>query len=191
MGQHLNRRTKSHNWIIGIPMKTTCAPLQSIVCFTPMGQRLNRRLNLTTESSASLWKQLVPLSCRSFTLLLWAAFKQGTKSRNWIIGIPMRTICAPLLADCLLYSYGEASKQKLMRNKWITEAKAFNFTFRCFGDVLQITFVIIQNFANWIPLIYPNKLWGERNNRNRFLCFFSCYLHQILHQCSSFNQTLW
>jgi hypothetical protein len=36
--------------------------------------------------------------------------------------------------------------------------KAFNFTFRCFGDVLQITFVIIQNFANRIPLIYPNEL---------------------------------
>lgn len=47
------------------------------------------------------------------------AFKKETKSRNWIIGIPIGTQCAFLLVDHLLYSRGAAFKQKTKSRNWI------------------------------------------------------------------------
>jgi hypothetical protein len=47
-----------------------------------------------------------------------------------VVGIPMGTICAPLLADLLLYSYESKFLQKLVKDKKIREARAFNFTYR-------------------------------------------------------------
>ena len=45
-----------------------------------------------------------------------------------VVGIPMGTKCAPLLADCFLYSYESEFLQKLVKDKKIHEARAFNFT---------------------------------------------------------------
>jgi hypothetical protein len=42
----------------------------------------------------------------------------------------MGTNCAPLLADLFLYSYESEFLQKLVKNKKIHEARAFNFTYR-------------------------------------------------------------
>jgi hypothetical protein len=47
-----------------------------------------------------------------------------------VVGIPMGTNCAPLLADLFLYSYESEFLQKLVKDKKIHEAKAFNFTYR-------------------------------------------------------------
>jgi hypothetical protein len=49
----------------------------------------------------------------------------------------MDTNCAPLLADLLLYSYESEFLQKLVKDKKIHEARAFNFTFRYIDDVLS------------------------------------------------------
>ena len=46
--------------------------------------------------------------------------------------------CAPLLADLFLYSYESEFLQKLVKDKKIHEARAFNFTFRYIDDVLSI-----------------------------------------------------
>jgi hypothetical protein len=61
-----------------------------------------------------------------------------------VVGIPMGTNCAPLLADLFLYSYESEFLQKLVKDKKIHEARAFNFTYResfyspgpvaCFSD---------------------------------------------------------
>jgi hypothetical protein len=42
----------------------------------------------------------------------------------------MGTNCAPLLADLFLYSYESEFLQKLVKDKKIHEARAFNFTCR-------------------------------------------------------------
>ena len=66
-----------------------------------------------------------------------------------VVGIPMGTNCAPLLADLLLYSYESEFLQKLVKDKKIHEARAFNFTHRYIDDVLSI---------NNSRLIYPPEL---------------------------------
>ena len=55
-----------------------------------------------------------------------------------VVGIPMDTNCAPLLADLFLYSYESEFPQNLVKDKKIHEARAFNFTYRYIDDVLFI-----------------------------------------------------
>jgi hypothetical protein len=43
-----------------------------------------------------------------------------------VVGIPMGTNCAPLLADLFLFSHMSAFLQKLVKDKKIHEARAFN-----------------------------------------------------------------
>ena len=67
----------------------------------------------------------------------------------------MGTNCAPLLADLFLYSYESEFLQKLVKDKKIHEARAFNFTYRYIDDVLSIN---NSRFAEFLPLIYPPEL---------------------------------
>ena len=67
----------------------------------------------------------------------------------------MGTNCAPLLADLVLYSYESEFLQKLVKNKKIHEATAFNFTYRYIDDVLSIN---NSRFAEFLPLKYPPEL---------------------------------
>jgi hypothetical protein len=55
-----------------------------------------------------------------------------------VVGTPMGTNCAPLLADLFLYSYESEFLQKVVKDKKIHEARAFNFTYRYIDDVLSI-----------------------------------------------------
>jgi hypothetical protein len=65
------------------------------------------------------------------------------------------TNCAPLLADLFLYSYESEFLQKLVKDKKIHEARAFNFTYRYIDDALSIN---NSRFAEFLPLIYPPEL---------------------------------
>ena len=72
-----------------------------------------------------------------------------------VVGIPMGTNCTPLLADLFLYSYESEFLQKLVKDKKIHEARAFNFTYRYIDDVLSIN---NSRFAEFLTLIYPPEL---------------------------------
>ena len=72
-----------------------------------------------------------------------------------VVGIPMGTNCAPLLADLFLYSYELEFLQKIVKDKKIHEARAFNFTYRYIDDVLSIN---NSRFAEFLPFIYPPEL---------------------------------
>jgi hypothetical protein len=72
-----------------------------------------------------------------------------------VVGIPMGTNCAPLLAYLFLYLYESEFLQELVKDKKIREAKAFNFTYRYIDDVLSIN---NSRFAEFLPLIYPPEL---------------------------------
>ena len=61
-----------------------------------------------------------------------------------VIGIPMWKTSAPFLADLFLYSYEVGFIQKLIKDKTITEPKAFNLTF---------ILTLFRQFSDWIPLI--------------------------------------
>ena len=62
---------------------------------------------------------------------------------------------APLLADLFVYSYESEFLQKLVKDKKIHEARAFNFTYRYIDDVSSIN---NSRFAEFLPLIYPPEL---------------------------------
>ena len=83
-----------------------------------------------------------------------------------VIGIPMGTNCVPLLADLFLYSYESEFLQKLVIDKKIHEARAFNLTYRYIDDVLSIN---NSRFAEFFPLIYPSELEVKRDHRYRFV----------------------
>ena len=72
-----------------------------------------------------------------------------------VVGIPMGTNCAPLLANLVLYSYESKFLLKFVKDKKIHEARTFNFTYRYIDEVSSIN---NSRFAEFLPLIYPPEL---------------------------------
>ena len=72
-----------------------------------------------------------------------------------VVGIPMGTNCAPLLADLFLYSYEAEFVQSLIKGGNRRLAKSFNFTYRYIDDVLSLN---NPKFSDYINDIYPVEL---------------------------------
>ena len=89
----------------------------------------------------------------SFLLITYLSISEGALIN--IIGILVRTICAPLFANIFLYSNGAEFIQKHIKDIIITEGKAFNLVFRYIGDALSIN---NPHFANCFPLIDKIKI---------------------------------
>jgi len=68
-----------------------------------------------------------------------------------MVGIPMGTNCAPLLADLFLHSYEAEFDQELLRKGEKKLAQSFNYTFRYTDDALSLN---NKNFSNFLHLIY-------------------------------------
>ena len=79
----------------------------------------------------------------------------GGKVFQQIVGIPMGTNCAPLLADIFLYSYEEEFIQSLLSTGKKKLASQFNFTYRYIDDVLSIN---NTDFENYLGQMYPAEL---------------------------------
>jgi hypothetical protein len=92
-----------------------------------------------TEQVLTKWKHI-----KQYRYLIFLQLFQQ------VVGIPMGTNCAPFLADLFLYSYESEFHQKLLKDKKIHEARAFNFTYRYIDDVLSIN---NSRFAEFLPLI--------------------------------------
>ena len=60
-----------------------------------------------------------------------------------------------LFLNLFVYSYESEFLQKLVKDKKIHEARAFNFIYRYIDDVLSIN---NSRFAEFLPLIYPPEL---------------------------------
>jgi hypothetical protein len=93
-----------------------------------------------------------------------------------VVGIPMGTNCAPLLADLYLYSYESECLQKLVKDKKIHEARAFIFTYRYIDDVLSIN---NSRFAEFLPLIYPPELMKMTFQEIRIIATGPCIANQL------------
>ena len=76
---------------------------------------------------------------------------------------PLKQTVPLYLADILLYSCEADYILKLIKDKRITEDKAFILTSKYINDVLSIN---NSNFGHWSPIKYPHII--RRNNRNSF-----------------------
>ena len=90
-----------------------------------------------------------------------------------IVGIPMGTNCAPLLADIFLYSYEAEFIQSLLSTGRKQLASRFNFTYRYIDDVLSIS---NPEFENCLGQMYPVELeikdTTESNNSASYWIYF-------------------
>ena len=77
----------------------------------------------------------------------------GSSVFRQVIGIPMGTNSAPLLADLFLHTFEYDFMVKTMK-KDITKAIQFNNTFRYIDDLFSINNV---DFGNYISVIYPSE----------------------------------
>ena len=72
-----------------------------------------------------------------------------------MVGIPMGTNCAPLLADLFLYSYENELWDKLIKDSKRKVARKFNLSYRYIDDLISFN---NKRFKEFISDIYPKEL---------------------------------
>ena len=72
-----------------------------------------------------------------------------------MIGIPMGTNCAPLLADLFLYSYENEFLDKIIKEGKRKLARKFNLSYRYIDDVISFN---NKRFKELISDTYPKEL---------------------------------
>ena len=72
-----------------------------------------------------------------------------------MVGIPMGTNCAPLLADLFLYSYENEFLDKLIKEGKRKPARRFNLSYRYIDDLISFN---NKRFKEFISDIYPKEL---------------------------------
>ena len=94
--------------------------------------------------------------CDALTFLLDNIFiRFGTKLYRQIVGIPMGTNCAPLVADLFLFCYERDFMMSISDDKQADVIDAFNTTSRYLDDILNINNVY---FENMVSQIYASEL---------------------------------
>jgi hypothetical protein len=81
--------------------------------------------------------------------------KFGDKTFRQVIGIPMGTNCAPLLADLFLFAYESEFLTNLVKSKKVHLAKKFNLSFRYIDDLISFN---NDKINEYLHLIYPPEL---------------------------------
>ena len=85
----------------------------------------------------------------------------GTKLYRQIVGIPMGTNCAPLVADLFLFCYERVFMKDLSNDNQADINKAFNSTSRYLDDLLNIDNPYFEEMVNQI---YPPELQLNKTN---------------------------
>ena len=95
--------------------------------------------------------------CNSFLsyLLDNIYIRFGTMLYRQIVGIPMGTNCAPLVADLFLYCYERDFMDSLNHDNQADVIEAFNSTSRYLDDLLNIDNSYFEGMVNQI---YPPEL---------------------------------
>ena len=78
-----------------------------------------------------------------------------------VIGIPMGTNCAPLLADLFLYSYESEFLDNMIRGGHRKLARSFNLCYRYIDDLIVFN---NKKFGDYVKEIYPSQLTVEKAN---------------------------
>ena len=94
--------------------------------------------------------------CEALTFLLDNIYiRFGSKLYGQIVGIPMGSNCAPLVADLFLFCYERDFMFSLSDENQSGVIEAFNSTSRCLDDLLNID---NNFFDSMINRIYPSEL---------------------------------
>ena len=100
--------------------------------------------------------------CEALTFLFDNIYiRFGSKLYRHIVGIPMGTNCAPLVADLFLFCYERDFKLSLSENNQSDVIEAFNSTFRYLDDLLNIDNNFFDSMVN---RIYPSELQLNKAN---------------------------
>ena len=100
--------------------------------------------------------------CNALHLLLDNIFVRfGDSVYRQVIGIPMGTNCAPLIADLFLYCYERDFMLKLKPDDQADIISAFNYTSRYLDDILNLDNPF---FESMFSSIYPKELKLNRAN---------------------------
>ena len=86
-----------------------------------------------------------------------------------VIGIPMGTNCAPLLADLFLYSYETEFLDGLISKGNRKLARKFNFTYRYIDDLISFR---NKNFQQHLSTIYPKELQIKPTTQSDFVTHY-------------------
>ena len=99
--------------------------------------------------------------CNALTFLLDTIFiRFGTKLYRQVVGIPMGTNRAPLVADLFLFCYERDFMMSLSDDKQADVIDALNTTSRYLEDILNINVY----FDNIVSQIYPSELQLNKAN---------------------------
>ena len=100
--------------------------------------------------------------CEALTFLLDNIYiRFGSKLYRQIVGIPMDTNCAPLVADLFLFCYERDFMLSLSKKNQSAIIEAFNSTSRYLDDLLNID----NNFFDiMVNCIYPSELQLNKAN---------------------------
>ena len=100
--------------------------------------------------------------CDALSFLLGNIYiRFGTKLYRQIVGIPMGTNCAPLVADLFLFCYERDFMTSLSNDNQADIIKAFNSTSRYLDDLLNIDNPYFEGMVNQI---YPPELQLNKAN---------------------------
>ena len=116
----------------------------------------------------------LPFSCSGFCDLLEFLIsniyiKFGAELFRQIIGIPMGTNCAPLLANLYLFSYEYDFMMNLLKKKQLHLARKFNFSYRYIDDLISFN---NPEFKKYYKKIYPKELELKETTENNFGCSY-------------------
>ena len=108
--------------------------------------------------------------CESLNFLLDNIFvRYGKDIYRQVIGIPMGTNCAPLIADLFLYCYERDFMLSLRPDTQADIIQAFNYTSRYLDDIFNIDNPF---FENMFKSIYPKELLLNKTNSSGSSCSF-------------------
>ena len=105
--------------------------------------------------------------CEMIEVLIDNIFVQfGGRLFRQVIGIPMGTNCAQLLADLFLYSYENEFLDNMIRSGHRRLARSFNLCYRYIDDLIVFN---NKKFLDYLKEIYPSQLTVEKANKSDHL----------------------
>ena len=105
--------------------------------------------------------------CKIIDFLIDSIFVQfGGRLFRQVIGIPIGTNCAPLLADLFLFSYENEFLDNMIKSGNRGLARSFNLCYRYMDD-----FIVFDNkkFLDYLKEIYSSQLTVEKANKSDHL----------------------
>ena len=112
-------------------------------------------MHVTTENLKNIMHGLVKLLCDALPVLLDNIFiRFGTSLYEQVVGIPMDTNGAPLVANLFLFCYEKDFMMSISDDKQAYIIDDFNTTSRYLDDILNVNNVY---FDKMVSQIYPSE----------------------------------